>query len=223
MTAITVERKILEKNDQIAARLRASFLARGVLVLNLVSSPGSGKTSLLERTIIYLSGRTSLAVIEGDVQTDLDARRIDSLGVPVVQIVTNGGCHLEAQLIETAIQQLDLSNRNLLFIENVGNLVCPANYDLGEDAKIIIVSITEGDDKPLKYPGMFHKASAMVINKMDLRPHLHSNPSILKANALSINPKLVVFETSCLTGEGIPEWSDWINTRVKRKNRPQAS
>ena len=223
MAVITVERKILEKNDQVAARLRASFSLHDVAVLNLVSSPGAGKTSLLERTIDELSRRISLAVIEGDVQTDLDARRIEALGVPVVQILTNGGCHLEAHLVETALTQLDTAHRDLLFIENVGNLVCPANYDLGEDAKVVIVSTTEGDDKPLKYPGIFLKASAMIINKMDLLPHLRSDPSVLKANAFRINPNLRVFETSCLTGDGIDAWGVWIENMVRTKKRSKGS
>ncbi|MEX1139203.1 MAG: hydrogenase nickel incorporation protein HypB [Bacteroidota bacterium] len=218
MATITIERKILEKNDQVAARNRSFFEARGIVALNLVSSPGSGKTSLLERTLAHWSGKVPLAVIEGDVQTDLDAQRIDRLGIPVAQIITNGGCHLEAHLVEGALQRIDLSGRGLLFIENVGNLVCPANYDLGEDAKVVIVSTTEGDDKPLKYPGMFHKASALIINKIDLAPHLSTNPGILRMNALKVNPRLTVFETSCVTDEGIAAWCSWIESMMNRKN-----
>ncbi|MEX2115551.1 MAG: hydrogenase nickel incorporation protein HypB [Bacteroidota bacterium] len=218
MTTITIERKILEKNDLIAERNRAFFNARGIVALNLVSSPGSGKTSLLERTLAHLSGRIPVAVIEGDVQTDLDAQRIDRLGVPVAQIITNGGCHLEAHLVEQAFQHIDLSRSRLLFIENVGNLVCPANYDLGEDAKVVIVSTTEGDDKPLKYPGMFHKASVLIINKIDLTPYLPTNPGTLRANALLVNPHLTVFETSCVTNEGIGSWCSWIESMVSQKN-----
>ncbi len=217
MTTITIERKILEKNDQVAARNRAFFNTWGILALNLVSSPGSGKTSLLERTLAHWSGNVPLAVIEGDVQTDLDAQRIDRLGVPVAQIITNGGCHLEAHLVESALRKIDLSGCRLLFIENVGNLVCPANYDLGEDHKVVIVSTTEGDDKPLKYPGMFHKASVLIINKIDLAPHLPTDPKILRMNALTVNPHLIVFETSCMTNEGIAAWCRWVESMTAQK------
>lgn len=219
MPSVTIERKILERNDQIAARNRAFFDTRAIVALNLVSSPGSGKTSLLERTIAHLSGRIPLAVIEGDVQTDLDAQRIDRLGVPVAQIITNGGCHLEANLVEDALHRIDLSACRLLFIENVGNLVCPANYDLGENAKVVIVSTTEGDDKPLKYPGMFHKSDVLIINKIDLVPHLTTHPETLRANALKINPRLTVFETSCVTNVGIDAWCSWIQSMVTRRHR----
>lgn len=214
MSIRTIERKVLEKNDEIAARNRAFFAARGLFVLNVVSSPGSGKTSLLERTIETLRGKIPLAVVEGDVQTDLDARRVARYNVPVVQIVTNGGCHLEARLIEDALPALSLDNVKLLFIENVGNLVCPSNYDLGEHMKVVVASTTEGDDKPLKYPGMFHKASVLIINKIDLVPYVNTRPDILRANALRINPSLKVFETSCTTDAGIPEWCAWLEQQI---------
>ncbi len=216
MSVITIERKVLEKNDQIAAQNRKLFGERRILVLNLVSSPGAGKTSLLERTIGELQGTRRIAVIEGDVQTDLDAQRVASYGVPVIQIVTLGGCHLEAGLIRDALSNLDLSGVDLLFIENVGNLVCPASYDLGEAAKVVILSTTEGDDKPLKYPAMFLNSSVLIINKIDLVPYVNCDLNVLKGNALRINPALKIFETSCFSGAGIPEWCNWL----RRKDVP---
>ena len=210
MSIITIERKVLEKNDEIAQLNRAALKQHGVFSINLVSSPGSGKTSLLEQTLGILRSRLRIGVIEGDVQTDFDAQRVARYQVPVIQIVTNGGCHLEARLVHDAMAQIDLHQLDLLVIENVGNLVCPANYDLGEALKIVVVSTTEGDDKPLKYPGMFRHASVLIINKIDLLPYVSCNLAALKQNALSINPSLRVFETSCTTGAGIPEWCHWL-------------
>jgi hydrogenase nickel incorporation protein HypB len=210
MSVITIERKVLEKNDEIAGQNRDLFARQGLFVFNLVSSPGAGKTTLLERTIQHLAGSLKLAVIEGDVQTDFDAQRVARYGVPVVQIVTNGGCHLEARLVQDALRQMDLGGLNLLVIENVGNLVCPANYDLGEAMKVVLLSVTEGDDKPLKYPGMVRNASVLVINKVDLIPYVDSNVAALRANALQVNPHLRVFEMSCRTGAGVAEWCDWL-------------
>ncbi len=217
MSVITIERRILEKNDEIARRNRARLAEQGVLALNLVSSPGSGKTSLIERTLEYFTGKLSVAVIEGDVHTSLDAERIARYGVPVVQIVTQGGCHLEAHLVEEALANLDLGSLDLLIIENVGNLVCPANYDLGEAMKVVVMSTTEGDDKPLKYPAMFRKATVLVINKMDLLPYLNCRLEVLRRNALQINPALRVFETSCTTGTGISEWCAWLEATIQHK------
>ena len=210
MSIITIERKVLEKNDEIASQNREVFRRQGILALNFVSSPGAGKTSLLERTLERLIGHAKIGVIEGDVQTDFDARRVSRYGVPVVQIVTNGGCHLEARLVQDAMASLALDAIDILIIENVGNLVCPANYDLGEAMKIVIASTTEGEDKPLKYPGMFRNASVLLINKVDLLPHLDFDMDALRRNALQTNPGLRVFETSCRTGEGIPEWCEWL-------------
>jgi hydrogenase nickel incorporation protein HypB len=216
MSVVTIHRKVLEKNDEIARRNRAMFSAQGTFVINLVSSPGSGKTSILERTLEYFNGKLKIAVIEGDVQTDLDAQRIARYSVPVVQIVTNGGCHLEAKLVEDAMVNLDMRGVRLLIIENVGNLVCPSNYDLGEAMKVVVASTTEGDDKPLKYPGMFRHASALIINKIDLLPYLSCKLDVLKSNALNINPALKVFETSCTTMAGIPEWCAWLEQNLSR-------
>ena len=218
MSVITIERKVLEKNDEIANQNRALFLERGIFVFNVVSSPGAGKTSILERTLERLNGALNIAVIEGDVQTDLDARRVARYSVPVVQIVTNGGCHLDAKLVQSALDNLDLSHLDLLIIENVGNLVCPANYDLGEKLKVVVLSTTEGDDKPLKYPSMVRNASVLLINKIDLLPYVNCNLNTLRGNALRINPSLTVFETSCTTGAGIPEWCGWLQEKAARRS-----
>jgi hydrogenase nickel incorporation protein HypB len=215
MSIITVERKVLEKNDEIARRNRAMFAQRQLFVINLVSSPGSGKTSILERTLEYFNKRVKVAVIEGDVQTDFDAQRIARYEAPVVQIVTNGGCHLDAKLVEDALRSLDLDGVKLLIIENVGNLVCPSNYDLGEAMKVVVASTTEGDDKPLKYPAMFQNASVLIMNKVDLLPYVNCDLNALRNNALKINPSLKVFETSCTTKSGIAEWCSWLEQNIQ--------
>ena len=217
MSLITIERKILEKNDAIASENRKNFSSKNIFAINLVSSPGSGKTSLVERTLNHLKNKTKIAVIEGDVQTDLDAKRIEALNTPVVQIVTNGACHLEANLVRDAFVQLKENNIEILIIENVGNLVCPAGYDLGEDAKVIIASTTEGDDKPLKYPAMFRNSSVLIINKIDLIPFVNCSIDAIKKNALSINPALKIFEVSCQTDAGINKWCDWLEKQIKNK------
>jgi len=216
MSVITVERKVLEKNDAIAQQNRESFKKKNLFSINLVSSPGSGKTSIVERTIYFSKNKFGIAVIEGDVQTSLDAERVDAYGVPVVQIVTQGACHLEAGLVRDAFGQIEKNNFEILFIENVGNLVCPAGYDLGEDLKVVIVSTTEGDDKPLKYPAMFRNASALIINKIDLVPYVNCSLETLEKNSLSINPSLHIFKTSCTTDEGIAEWCEWISSKITR-------
>jgi len=217
MSVITIERKVLEKNDQVAAENRELLGKHGIFAINVVSSPGAGKTSILERTLEHLKGRIPVAVIEGDVQTDIDARRVAKYNVPAVQIVTAGGCHLEANLVRDALRNLDLTDIRLLVIENVGNLVCPSNYDLGEALKVVVASTTEGDDKPLKYPAMFQRASALLINKIDLLPYVNCNLPALKNNALSINPSLKVFETSCTTKAGISEWCSWLEENMKSR------
>lgn len=214
MTIVTLERKVLAKNDGIAANNRALLKQNGVFAINMVSSPGSGKTSILERTLQHTKGNLRAAIIEGDVQTDLDAQRIAKFDVPVVQIVTNGGCHLDAQLVHDAINHLNLEQVQLLVIENVGNLVCPANFDLGEAVKVVVVSTPEGEEKPLKYPSMFHRASVMLINKIDLAPYVSCKVEDLKRNALQVNPSLTIFETSCTTGAGIAEWCDWLTSQI---------
>ena len=214
MAVITIERKVLEKNDAFAAQNRQRLAEARVFTINVVSSPGAGKTSLLEQTIERLRGKLRISVVEGDVQTYLDAQRVARYGAPVVQIVTNGGCHLEARLVQDALAQLDLAAADLLVIENVGNLVCPANYDLGEAMKVVLLSTTEGDDKPLKYPAMFRNASVLVVNKIDLVPYVNCNLDTLVGNALQINPALRVFQVSCTTGAGLDDWCAWLSRQV---------
>jgi hydrogenase nickel incorporation protein HypB len=218
MSVITIERRVLAKNDEFAASNRARFAAHGLFVFNIVSSPGAGKTSLLERTLERLRDKVRIAVVEGDVQTDFDAQRVAKYGVPVVQIVTNGGCHLEARLVHDALDQIDLGSLDMLVIENVGNLVCPANYDLGEAMKVVLLSTTEGDDKPLKYPGMFRNASVLVINKTDLVPYTGCDLETMKRHALSVNPGLTVFETSCTTGAGLEAWCAWLTEQASGRH-----
>lgn len=214
MSVITVERKILQKNDEIAAEIRSKLQSKNIFSLNLLSSPGSGKTTILERSLEMLQGKIPVGVVEGDVQTDNDAQRIAKYRVPVVQIVTNGGCHLEAKLVNDALTNLDLDQIRLLFIENVGNLVCPASYDLGEDKKVVIVSTTEGDDKPVKYPKMFRVSQLCIINKIDLLPHLDFDVQRFKENAKKINPDLQFFQISAKTKEGLEDWLKWIEGQI---------
>lgn len=214
MEIIKIEKKVLAKNDAIASEIRGKFEENGVFAINMVSSPGSGKTSLVEKIIENFSGRVNISVIEGDVQTDLDAQRVSAYNVPVVQIITNGGCHLEANLVYDSLKNLDLVQTDLLIIENVGNLVCPAGYDLGEDMKVVVISITEGDDKPLKYPKMFINSKVLVINKIDLLPYVNCNIEQLKQNALKINPALQVFEVSCTSGEGVGKFCDFLESSI---------
>jgi hydrogenase nickel incorporation protein HypB len=215
MPVITVERKILKKNDEIAAENRRLFNENQIYVINLLSSPGSGKTSLLEKTLELLNKEVAIGVVEGDVQTDNDAQRISRYQVPVVQIVTNGGCHLEALLVQNALKNFDLGSLQFLVIENVGNLVCPANYDLGETLKVVMMSTTEGDDKPAKYPAMFRVSDIMIINKIDLLDYVDFDLEKAKAHALQINPKLHIFELSCKTGQGIEQWLSWLRSRLE--------
>jgi hydrogenase nickel incorporation protein HypB len=216
---IKLGKKILSRNDLIASELREIFRKEGVAVMNMVSSPGSGKTSLLERTLGGLSRDLSVGVIEGDLMTDKDAKRIAATGVPVHQINTGSACHLEADMIRRALAQFDLSSLDLLIIENVGNLVCPSAFDLGEDQRVVLISVTEGDDKPLKYPAMFHTARVMVINKMDLLPHTDFSMDQVIRNAKSLNPGIQVLKTSCRTGEGLGDWTDHVLSFVRTTRR----
>jgi hydrogenase nickel incorporation protein HypB len=205
-----VEEDILGKNKLLASRNRGYFEAKGVLALNLMSSPGSGKTTLLERTIKSLDGVRKVAVIEGDQQTLNDAERIHSAGAPVVQVNTGNGCHLDAEMIRQAMDQLELQQDSLLFIENVGNLVCPSLFELGEKQRVVIISVTEGEDKPLKYPSMFEHADTCIINKTDLLPYIKFDMKQVKEYALSVNPHLKIMELSALTGEGMEQWIQWL-------------
>lgn len=207
---IPVVKNILEANEKIAAVLRRKFADKKILVLNLISSPGAGKTSLLEHTLKDLATEFNMGVIEGDLQTDNDARRIAATGAQVVQINTDGGCHLDGNLVQTALENMDLENLDILFIENVGNLVCPVEFDCGEDAKVGLLSVAEGDDKPEKYPLLFHLAKALVLNKTDLLPYVDFDLERAKGFARKLNPDLPVFELSCRTDDGLSSWYDWL-------------
>jgi hydrogenase nickel incorporation protein HypB len=217
---VSVEKKVLSENDRIAAQIREKLGAKRIVALNLVSSPGSGKTSLLERTLEALSGDIRMALVAGDVQTENDAKRLIRAGGMLVRpIVTGGACHLDASMVSNALNQLDLTDVDVLFIENVGNLVCPSSYDLGEDMKVVVISTTEGDDKPLKYPSMFRRSSAMVINKVDLLGLSDFDVSKVKDNALGINGGLRIFEASCRSGAGLNDWYTWLRELIIRKKR----
>jgi len=207
---VKIERDILAKNNDYADENRRYLSAHGIFALNLVSSPGSGKTTLLVKTIAALQGTQPLAVIEGDQQTDNDAARIRAAGATALQINTGKGCHLDAYMVAQAMQRLDLPDDSLLLIENVGNLVCPASFDLGEAHKVVILSVTEGEDKPLKYPDMFRAADLMLLNKCDLLPHLTFDIELALAYARRINPTLKVIRISATSGEGMPEWLEWL-------------
>jgi len=221
-TRINVNEKILKENDCIAAEIRSELSRRRILSLNLVSSPGSGKTSLLEKTFRDLKDTLPMAVIAGDVQTENDARRLEAAGAVLVRpIVTGGACHLDARMVQQAMAGLDLSRCHVLFVENVGNLVCPSSYDLGEDMKVVLISTTEGDDKPLKYPAMFRRSSVMVINKIDLMGLSDFDLEKVKCNARQINGQLEIIEVSCRTGDGLNRWYDWLRSAVLSKHRSQ--
>jgi hydrogenase nickel incorporation protein HypB len=189
---------------------------RGIRTINIMSSPGAGKTSLLERTIERLRGQLEIGVIEGDIETGNDAERIEAAGAETVQINTRGACHLEAHMVRDALAEIDLTGMRLLFIENIGNLVCPAAWDLGEDIRVVIASTTEGDDKPAKYPQMFAISQIMVVNKIDLLPYVDYSLEKVRKQALAINPNLRIFEVSCRTGEGLDDWCDWLSAFVHR-------
>lgn len=212
---VQLERRLLEKNDALARANRVGFTSRGIFVLNLVSSPGSGKTTLLTATLSHLKYRLPVAVIEGDQQTSHDADRIRATGVPALQINTGKGCHLDAHMVGHAVEQLGLEAGSVLMIENVGNLVCPAAFDLGEAHKVVILSVTEGEDKPLKYPDMFAAADLMLLNKVDLLPYLAFDVALCLAYARQINPSLKVIRTSATTGEGIEAFLYWIETHAE--------
>lgn len=213
-TVIDVERDILHQNNLLAERNRGYFDAKNILCLNLVSSPGSGKTSLLEKTLTDLKGELDFVVIEGDQQTTNDADRIYATGTKVTQINTGKGCHLDSHMIFHALQGLKPKENSILFIENVGNLVCPAMFDLGEKERVVIMSVTEGDDKPLKYPDMFHTSTLCIINKTDLLPYVPFDINKAKENAKKVNHKLEIIEVSCTSGEGLNQWYDWLKSKV---------
>ncbi|NMG31814.1 hydrogenase nickel incorporation protein HypB [Aromatoleum evansii] len=220
---VRIERDILGKNDARADENRCSLAARGIFALNLVSSPGSGKTTLLVRTLTELAGRIPAAVIEGDQQTEFDAERIRATGVPALQINTGKGCHLDADMVARALRQMDLADDSLLLIENVGNLVCPAAFDLGEAHKVAILSVTEGEDKPLKYPDMFAAADLMLLNKVDLLPYLAFDVERAIAYARRVNPAIEVIRTSSTSGEGIAEWLAWLEQGMAKARAARAA
>jgi hydrogenase nickel incorporation protein HypB len=222
VTEVTVRQKILAGNAAAAAALRARFRDARVLVVNLISSPGSGKTTLLEATVLALAGRLRLGAIEGDIATERDADRLRRLGIPAHQILTGGACHLDARQVRGALEQHDLGPLDLLFIENVGNLVCPTAYDLGEDFKVALLSVTEGEDKPFKYPAIFAKAEVTVITKADLLPHVSFELDEVRAQLEALRPDGKLLVTSARTGEGVAAWCALLEERLasKRKARP---
>lgn len=214
---VPVIRNLLEANDAIARQLKEMFRARGILALNLISSPGAGKTSLLERTLADLKGEFAMAVIEGDLQTDNDARRVAATGAQAVQINTGGGCHLDGAMVLESLSSLNLDGLDILFIENVGNLVCPVEFDCGEDHKIALLSVAEGDDKPEKYPLLFNLSTAMVLNKIDLLPYVDFDVDRAVRFAGRLNRNLLTFQVSCRTGQGLDAWYAWLREARKVK------
>jgi hydrogenase nickel incorporation protein HypB len=207
---VTIAQNILAANDTIAMQIQQLLAARSVRTINVMSSPGAGKTTLLERTIERLHTELGIGVIEGDIETSADAERIEAAGAETVQINTRGACHLEAHMIRDALEQMELETVRLLFIENIGNLVCPADWKLGEEMRVVVISTTEGDEKPSKYPQMFAVSEVMVINKIDLLPYVDYDIQKVRRQALAINPRLRIFEVSCRTGEGLDTWYDWL-------------
>jgi hydrogenase nickel incorporation protein HypB len=214
---VSVVRNILEANERIAEQNRALFNENHLLVVNLMSSPGAGKTSLLERTIESLRCELRIGVIEGDIQSTHDAERVAKKGVPVVQINTGGACHLDGNMIRETFKEFDFKSLDLLIVENVGNLVCPAEFKIGEDFKAMILSVAEGDDKPSKYPLMFRESRALLINKIDLLPYVDCSVEKIKKESWKINPELKIFEVSCKTGEGLDKWYQWLREAVRSK------
>lgn len=217
MPKVTIAQNILAANENIAQEIHQSLTSRGIRTLNIMSSPGAGKTTLLERTVERLRGRLGIGVIEGDIETIADAARMEAAGAETVQINTRGACHLEAHMIRDALAEIDLANINLLVIENIGNLVCPAAWDLGEDMRVVVASTTEGDDKPAKYPQMFAISEVMVINKLDLLPYVDYDLHKVRRQALAINPNLQIFEVSCRTGTGLDAWCEWLTTFTQNR------
>jgi hydrogenase nickel incorporation protein HypB len=215
MNRVPLEKKVLSENDRVAAELRERFRENNVLVVNLISSPGSGKTSLLEKTLEALPRTERVAVLTGDIQTENDANRLKRFGFPARQITTGGTCHLDARMIERHLADWRLDELELLFIENVGNLVCPSSYDLGEAAKIVLLSVTEGEDKPLKYPSIFFKSELLVITKTDLLPYVPFDIAKAEENARRVHPGMEIVRVSCTGGNGLQEWLRWLDERKK--------
>jgi hydrogenase nickel incorporation protein HypB len=216
---ITIAQNILAANDTIGQEVQHLLATRGIRTINVMSSPGAGKTTLLERTIERLHGQLAIGVIEGDIETSADAERIEAAGAETVQINTRGACHLEAHMVRDALEEINLAQIQLLFIENIGNLVCPAAWNLGEDIRLVMASTTEGDDKPAKYPHMFAVSQVMIVNKLDLLPYVDYDLEKVKQQALAINPELRIFEVSCRTGEGLDAWCEWLIAFVNGKTK----
>jgi hydrogenase nickel incorporation protein HypB len=213
MNRVLLEQKVLSENDRLAASLRERFRENDVFCVNLISSPGSGKTSLLERTLAVLPKDANVAVLTGDIQTENDAARLKRFRFPVKQITTGGTCHLDARMIDRHLADWKLEDLDILFIENVGNLVCPSSYDLGEAAKIVVLSVTEGEDKPLKYPSIFFKSELLILNKTDLLPYVPFDPDLCEENARKVHPNMESLRVSCLSAAGFPEWLRWLEQR----------
>jgi len=213
MSQIQVEKKVLNENQIVAERLRAQFREHGIFCFNIISSPGSGKTSLLERTLERLPKDSKVALLTGDLQTENDATRLARFGFPVRQIITGGTCHLDARMVEKHLAEWNLADLDTLIVENVGNLVCPTGYDLGEAFKIVMLSVTEGEDKPLKYPSIFFKSELMILNKIDLLPYVPFNADQAKANARKVHPGMEILDVSCTTGAGLDEWMNWLKQK----------
>ena len=216
MSRVEVETKVLNENQILAEQLRERYRQQGILCVNLISAPGSGKTLLLEKTLERMDQGTRVAVLTGDLQTENDAQRLARFGFPVKQIVTGGTCHLDARMVEKHLADWNLENIELLIVENVGNLVCPSSYDLGEDAKIVLLSTTEGEDKPLKYPSIFFKSELMILTKIDLLPYVPFKSDVAKENARRVHPQMEILEVSNTTGEGLDAWMNWITGRQRK-------
>jgi len=215
---IKVVRNILEANEVIASQSRTIFAEKGIYVLNLMGSPGAGKTTLLEQTVEHLKNKNRIAVIEGDIATSRDAERIAHYAIPAVQINTGGACHLDGNMVRGALKEFDLNQIDVLIVENVGNLVCPAEFNIGENDKVMIISVTEGDDKPQKYPLMFQVSTVLLLNKIDLLPYLDFDMERFQGDALKVNPKLKIMAISCKTGEGLETWFEWIKDKLSTKD-----
>ena len=213
MSQIAVEKKVLTENQIVAQQLRERFREHGVFCFNIISSPGSGKTSLMERTLERLPKGSRVAVLTGDLQTENDAQRLARFGFPVRQIITGGTCHLDARMVDKHLAEWNLAELDTLIIENVGNLVCPTSYDLGEAFKVVMLSVTEGEDKPLKYPSIFFKSELMILNKIDLLPHVPFDAEKAKENARKVHPGIEIVEVSCTTGQGVDRWMTWLEEK----------
>ncbi len=220
---VNVVENVLQVNDELAAKVRSTLQEAGVPAINVISAPGSGKTTLIERAIESLGQEFRLAVIEGDPDTNLDAERIAALDVPVVQVNTAGGCHLEANLVLRGLESFDLTSLDLIIIENVGNLVCPVSFDLGENRRVAVVSVTEGHDKPAKYPALFRSADVVLLNKIDLLPHIDFDETFFHDSIRRLNKDVQIMRLSCRSGEGMDAWSEWLRSCVSKKATPEGA